>query len=53
MISFWWLVVALVVGTCAGVLLMALMRMAGGLPESSAAVTDSNELRMINESFLI
>ncbi|MEO6566186.1 MAG: hypothetical protein ABIO63_09140 [Casimicrobiaceae bacterium] len=53
MISFWWLAVALWVGACAGVLAMALMRMSGGLPETSSTVPDPNELRMINESFLM
>jgi hypothetical protein len=33
MISAWWLLIAFVGGGCAGMLLMALMRMAGGLPE--------------------
>jgi F0F1-type ATP synthase assembly protein I len=53
MVSFWWVVVALVVGTCAGVLVVALMRMAGGLPEPSATETDADELRMVNEAFLM
>lgn len=53
MVSFWWLVVALMVGTCAGVLVMALMRMAGGLPETKSTALDPNELRMINESYLM
>ena len=35
MISAWWLLVAFVGGGCAGILLMALMRMAGDLPEQS------------------
>jgi hypothetical protein len=35
MTSAWWLLVAFVGGGCAGVLLMALMRMAGGLQEQS------------------
>src|SRR6266478_7449225 len=33
--SVWWLLVAFVGGGCAGILLMALMRMAGDLPEQS------------------
>src|SRR3981081_1888357 len=33
--SAWWLLVAFVGGGCAGILLMALMRMAGDLPEQS------------------
>jgi hypothetical protein len=35
MTSAWWLLVAFVGGGCAGILLMALMRMAGDLPEQS------------------
>jgi hypothetical protein len=35
MTSAWWLLVAFVGGGCAGMLLMALMRMAGDLPEQS------------------
>jgi hypothetical protein len=43
MVSAWWLIVAFVGGGCAGILLMALMRMAGGLPEQSATnVPDLN-----------
>ena len=53
MVSFWWIVVALVVGACAGILTIALMRMSGGLPETSSTVPDPNELSMINESFLM
>jgi hypothetical protein len=33
--SAWWLLVAFVGGGCAGILLMALMRMAGDLPKQS------------------
>jgi len=53
MVSFWWLVVALMVGACAGILAIALMRMSGGLPETSSTVPDPSELRTINESFLM
>jgi hypothetical protein len=43
MVSAWWLIVAFVGGGLAGILLIALMRMAGGLPEPSAAsVPDLN-----------
>jgi hypothetical protein len=43
MVSAWWLIVAFVVGGCAGIFLMALMRMAGGLPEpSTARIPDLN-----------
>ena len=35
MTSAWWLLVAFVGGGCAGIFLMALMRMAGDLPEQS------------------
>jgi uncharacterized protein involved in exopolysaccharide biosynthesis len=43
MVSAWWLIVAFFGGGCAGILLMALMRMAGGLPEQSATnVPDLN-----------
>jgi hypothetical protein len=36
MATFLWMLAAFVVGGCAGVLVMALMRMAGGLPKQSA-----------------
>ena len=35
MVSIWWVAVALLGGTFAGVFLMALLQMAGGLPEES------------------
>ena len=35
MISVWWVLVAFVGGGCAGVLVMALMRMSADLPEQS------------------
>jgi hypothetical protein len=44
MVSFWWVLVAFIVGGCAGVLLMSLMQMAGGLPEQSAHAPDLNGL---------
>ena len=42
MVSLWWLLVAFVGGGFAGVLLMALMRMAGDLPEPSSKAPDLN-----------
>jgi hypothetical protein len=43
MVSVWWVVVAFFGGGCAGILLMAIMRMAGELPEpSTASVPDLN-----------
>jgi hypothetical protein len=44
MVSFWWVVVAFIGGGCAGVLVMSLMQMAGGLPEQSAHAPDLNAL---------
>jgi len=44
MVSFWWVVVAFIGGGCAGVLVMSLMQMAGGLPEQSAQAPDLNAL---------
>jgi len=35
MISVWWTLVAFIGGGCAGIFLMALMRVAGDLPEQS------------------
>jgi hypothetical protein len=40
MISAWWLLAAFLGGGCAGVLLVALMQMAGGLPEPSPHAPD-------------
>jgi hypothetical protein len=37
MVSAWWLIVAFVGGGCMGVLMIALMRMSGGLPEQATA----------------
>jgi hypothetical protein len=44
MVSFWWVVVAFIGGGCAGVLVMSLMQMAGGLPEQSAHAPDLSGL---------
>ena len=44
MVSMWWVIVAFMGGGCAGVLLMALMVMAGGLPEQSVGRVDLSEL---------
>jgi hypothetical protein len=37
MVSFWWVLAAFIGGGCAGVLVMALMCFAGGLPEQADA----------------
>jgi hypothetical protein len=42
MVSFWWVLVAFIGGGCAGLLVMTLMQMAGGLPEQSAHAPDLN-----------
>ena len=42
--SIWWVLVAFWAGGCAGVLVMALMQMAGGLPEQSAPRSNLNEV---------
>jgi hypothetical protein len=42
--SIWWVLVAFWVGGCAGVLVMALMQMAGGLPDQSAPRSHLNEV---------
>ena len=42
MVSLWWVLAAFVGGGFAGVLLMALMRMAGDLAEPSAKAPDLN-----------
>jgi hypothetical protein len=44
MLSMWWLIAAFLLGGCGGVLVMALMQMAGGLPEPSEHVPDLNGL---------
>jgi hypothetical protein len=45
MVSIWWLLVAFIGGGTAGMLVMALMEMSGGLPEQSTHVSDLNMLR--------
>ena len=40
MVSLWWVLAAFVGGGFAGVLLMALMHMAGDLPEQSSKAPD-------------
>jgi hypothetical protein len=40
MTTFWWIVIAFVGGGCAGVLVMSLMTIAGGLPKQSMHVPD-------------
>ena len=42
MLSIWWLIVAFVIGGVAGVLVMALMQISGGLPEQSTHAPDLN-----------
>jgi hypothetical protein len=42
--SIWWVLVAFWAGGCAGVLVMALMQMAGGLPQQSAPRSNLNEV---------
>jgi hypothetical protein len=42
MISTWWLVVALIGGGSLGMLLTALMKMSGGLPEQDASIEELN-----------
>jgi hypothetical protein len=42
MVSFWWVLMAFFGGGCAGILVMSLMQMAGGLPEQSALAPDLN-----------
>jgi len=44
MVSIWWVLAAFFGGGCAGVLVMALMTMAGGLPEPSAPRIDLSEM---------
>ena len=40
----WWVLVAFWAGGCAGVLVMALVQMMGGLPEQAARRSDLNEV---------
>jgi uncharacterized membrane protein YfcA len=42
MVSFWWVLGAFIGGGCAGVLVMALMHLAGNLPEQAAHAPDLN-----------
>jgi hypothetical protein len=42
MVSFWWVVAAFIAGGFGGVLVMALMRIAGGLPKQLERVPDLN-----------
>ncbi len=42
--STWWVIVAFWAGGCGGVLVMALMQMAGGLPKQSAPASDLKEV---------
>jgi hypothetical protein len=44
MVSFWWVVAAFFGGGCASVLVLALMNMAGGLPDPSAQRADLHGL---------
>jgi len=42
MVSFWWVLAAFIGGGCAGVLVMALMHVAGALPEQAAHAQNLN-----------
>jgi hypothetical protein len=42
MVSIWWLLAAFIGGGTAGMFVMALMHMSGGLPERSHYVPDLN-----------
>jgi hypothetical protein len=44
MVSVWWVIAAFWAGGCAGVLVMALIQISGGLPEQSAHAPDLNGL---------
>jgi uncharacterized protein involved in exopolysaccharide biosynthesis len=44
MLSMWWVIVAFLLGGCAGILVMALMHMASGLPKQLAQAPDLNGL---------
>ena len=47
MVSFWWVLAAFIGGGCAGVLVMALMCFAGGLPEQTGRVRhDAKQWKM-------
>jgi hypothetical protein len=45
MISVWWVLVAFVGGGCAGILVMALMRMSADLPEQSMHAPNPDRAR--------
>ncbi len=40
MVSIWWVMLGFMGGGCAGILIVALMRMSGGLPEPSPHIPD-------------
>jgi hypothetical protein len=44
MLSMWWVIAAFLAGGFAGVLVMALMQMAGGLPKQLAHAPDLNAM---------
>jgi hypothetical protein len=44
MLSIWWVIAAFLAGGFAGVLVMALMQVAGGLPKQLAHAPDLNGL---------
>jgi hypothetical protein len=52
MISFWWVLSAFIGGGCAGVLVMALMRFAGGLPEQTDVRGTAVAINMDSSSHL-
>jgi hypothetical protein len=47
MVSFWWVLAAFIGGGCAGVLVMALMCFAGGLPEETDVRGTADRLKDI------
>ena len=44
MLSLWWVIAAFLAGGFAGVLVMALAQMAGGLPKQFAHAPDLNDM---------
>lgn len=42
MVSIWWLIATFFVGGCAGMLLIVLMQMSGGLPNKSTPIPDQD-----------
>jgi hypothetical protein len=44
MLSIWWVIAAFLAGGCAGVLVMALVHVAGGLPEQLAQAPNLNDM---------